>query len=64
MRLPVDARAVVERCAGDGYLAGLAIDPTRAGFDNGLLVAVTEKRTREEIDGLADAVARACKEVA
>jgi len=64
VRLPAGARAVVARCAADGYLAGLAIDPGRAGFDNGLLVAVTEKRTREEIDGLADVIARACKEVA
>ena len=64
VRLPADAKAVLERCAAEGYLAGLAIDPARAGFDNGLLVAVTEKRTREEIDGLAESVARACKEVA
>ncbi len=64
VRLPVDARAVAERVAADGILAGLPINPARAGFDNGLLVAVTEKRTREEIDGLAESVARACKEVA
>jgi hypothetical protein len=34
------------------------------GLDDALLVAVTEKRSREDIDGLVDAVARACKEVA
>jgi len=64
VRLPVDAAAVVRRCADDGYLAGLAVDAARAGFDNGLLVAVTEKRTRDEIDGLCEVVARACKDIA
>jgi hypothetical protein len=33
-------------------------------LDDALLVAVTEKRSREDIDGLVDVVARACKEVA
>ena len=33
-------------------------------LDDVLLIAVTEKRSREEIDGLVDAIARACKEVA
>jgi hypothetical protein len=34
------------------------------GLDDALLVAVTEKRSRQEIDGLVEAVARACKEMA
>lgn len=65
VRLPADPVAVCERVAADGYIAGLPLAqafPGR-GLDDALLVAVTEKRTREEIDGLADAIARACKEV-
>ena len=64
VRLPADPERVCERVAADGYLAGLPVKrllPGR-GLDDALLVAVTERRTREEIDGLAEAVARACKE--
>jgi glycine dehydrogenase subunit 1 len=65
VRLPADPVEVCERAAHDGFLAGVPLRtlmPGR-GLDDALLVAVTEKRTREEIDGLAEAVARACKEV-
>jgi len=44
----VPAETVVERMAEEGFLAGVAL-PEEYGT-NGLLVAVTEKRTREEID--------------
>jgi glycine dehydrogenase subunit 1 len=66
VRLPADPERVAARAAADGYLAGLPVRrllPGR-GLDDALLVAVTERRTREEIDGLAEAVARACKEEA
>ena len=66
VRLSADPERVCERVASDGYLAGLPVKqllPGR-GLDDALLVAVTERRTREEIDGLAEAVARACKEEA
>jgi glycine cleavage system pyridoxal-binding protein P len=57
---------VCERAAAEGFLAGLPVRqllPGR-GLDDALLVAVTERRTREEIDALAETVARACKEEA
>lgn len=66
VRLPADPVRVCERAASDGFLAGLPVRqllPDR-GLDDVLLVAVTERRTREEIDGLAESVARACKEEA
>jgi glycine dehydrogenase subunit 1 len=66
VRLPADPAGVCERVAADGYLAGVPLKrllPDR-GMDDALLVAVTERRTREEIDALAEAVARACKEEA
>jgi len=66
VRLPADPALVCEHAAADGYLAGVPAGQLmpESGVDDVLLVAVTEKRTREEIDGLAEAIARACKEVA
>jgi glycine dehydrogenase subunit 1 len=52
--LPVPVQEVVERCAAEGINPGLALPE-----ENALLVAVTELRSREEIDRLADAVSRA-----
>ena len=66
VRLPADPVRVCERAAAEGFLAGLPVKQLLPGkgLDDALLVAVTERRTREEIDGLAEAVARACKEEA
>ena len=49
VRLPRDPAEVVERCVERGYLAGVPIP-------EGLLVAVTERREKREIDGLAEAL--------
>lgn len=53
LRLPVPAPTVIERMAEEGFLAGVAVGidggVVTAGGD-GLLVAVTERRTRTEID--------------
>jgi glycine dehydrogenase subunit 1 len=64
VRLPADPVRVAERAAADGFLAGLPVRRLMpgAGLDDALLVAVTEKRSREEIDAFAESVARACKE--
>ena len=53
LRLPGRADRVVEGLVERGYLAGVPLP--RAG-DDVLLVAVTERRTRGEIDGLAHAM--------
>jgi glycine dehydrogenase subunit 1 len=59
LRLPVPAETVVARMADEGFLAGVpvAIDGgvVRDGGD-GLLVAVTERRTRDEIDAFVSAL--------
>ncbi|HEX2273011.1 MAG TPA: aminomethyl-transferring glycine dehydrogenase subunit GcvPA [Acidimicrobiales bacterium] len=57
VRLPVPGEVVVERMAEEGFLAGvpLGVEYT-AGDGGGLLVAVTERRTREEIDAYAAAL--------
>jgi glycine dehydrogenase subunit 1 len=53
LRLPGRADRVVEGLVERGYLAGV---PSPRTGDDVLLVAVTERRTRGEIDGLADAM--------
>jgi glycine dehydrogenase subunit 1 len=52
VRTPVPAATVVERMAEEGFLAGV---PLGDEYGGGLLVAVTERRTREEIDAYAAA---------
>ena len=51
VRPPVSADVVVDRMADEGFLAGVALD--EEDYGGGLLVAVTEKRTRAEIDAYA-----------
>jgi glycine dehydrogenase subunit 1 len=52
--LPAPVEDVVERCAAQGVNPGLAL-PER----NALLVAITERRSRADIDRLADVLAEA-----
>ena len=47
LRTPLDPDIVVDRMADEGFLAGVAVGGEYGG---GLLVAVTEKRTKAEID--------------
>jgi glycine dehydrogenase subunit 1 len=54
VRLPVPVEEVVERCAAEGVNPGLALVS-----DNALLVAITEQRSRADIDRLAEVLARA-----
>jgi glycine dehydrogenase subunit 1 len=63
VRTPVPAEVVVDRMADEGFLAGVALGeeyggagPERPGRAGGLLVAVTEKRTRAEIDAYVAAL--------
>ncbi len=55
IRTPVPADVLIARLAEEGYLAGVAIEPELAGDDRGLLVAVTERRTKAEIDAFGAA---------
>jgi glycine dehydrogenase subunit 1 len=57
VHLPVPGEVVVERMAEEGFLAGVPLGPEYTAADGGgLLVAVTERRTREEIDAYAAAL--------
>ena len=71
MRLPLPATVVVDRLADEGFLAGVALSTLAgeggdgsvdaAGAEHGLLVAVTERRTRAEIDGFVAAFDKAVR---
>ena len=57
VRLPADPAEVSRRLVDHGLLAGLPLAGLAPGLEDGLLVAVTERRTKEDIDRLADAMA-------
>ncbi len=56
VQLPKNATEVASALTSQGYLAGLPLKSVGAGGDNDLLIAVTEKRTREEMDRFAAAL--------
>jgi glycine dehydrogenase subunit 1 len=59
IRLPRSPERVVARLARDRILAGVPLKAFDRKLGDCLLVAVTEKRTREEIDRLVGALAKA-----
>jgi glycine dehydrogenase subunit 1 len=63
LRTPVAAPVLVERLAEEGFLAGLAVGEGFEGtsYEDCLLVAVTERRTRAQIDALAAAMEKAVR---
>lgn len=56
LETPLDGRDLAKRLARRGYLTGPALGGHYAGMDRSLIVAVTERRTEAEIDGLAEAI--------
>src|SRR5262249_14244866 len=58
LRVPGDVSKLLAGLAEDGYLAGLPLGRYYPELAGGVSVAVTEKRTRAEIDGLAAALGR------
>jgi glycine dehydrogenase subunit 1 len=56
VQTPRPARALRDELVDDGFVAGVPLDRYAPGMDNALLVAVTEKTTRAQIDGLAEAL--------
>ena len=56
VRLPIDAAEAVGRLIDKGYAAGFPLGRYYPDRADQLLVAVTEKRTREEIKGFANAM--------
>ena len=57
--LDAPVAAVIERCRANGINPGYPLGRDYPEFENGLLVAITERRTRAEIDRLAEVLAAA-----
>jgi glycine dehydrogenase subunit 1 len=60
-RTPIPAREVVRRARECHLHPGHVLGRDYEGMDDVLLVAVTEKRTPEDIDRLADVLAEVCR---
>jgi glycine dehydrogenase subunit 1 len=62
VQLPIDAPTALDRMLDAGFLAGIPLDPNLAeGSGSGLLVALTERRTRAEIDAFIAAMDKAVR---
>ncbi len=59
LRLDADVDAVLERCAAEGVNAGFALGREYDEFGDGLLVAITELRSRADIDRLVEVLGAA-----
>ena len=57
VRLPRPAAQVVDALADGGFLAGLDVGRFYPGGDDVLLIAVTERRTRAQMDAYVEALA-------
>ncbi|MCC6487197.1 MAG: aminomethyl-transferring glycine dehydrogenase subunit GcvPA [Candidatus Hydrogenedentes bacterium] len=60
VRLPRNAEEAADALVSRGFLAGLPLASLGAGEPNDLLIAVTERRTREELDAFAHALEEVC----
>ena len=56
VNLDAPVQRVIARCQEQGINPGYALGRDYPEYDNGLLVAITERRTRADIDRLADAL--------
>ena len=56
IKLPDDAATIVQKLIDKGYAAGFPLGAYYEDRKNQLLISVTEKRTKEEIKGLANAM--------
>jgi glycine dehydrogenase subunit 1 len=59
IRVNAPVADVIEHCAAEGVNPGYPLGADYDEFDDGLLVAITEQRTRADIDRLADVLGRA-----
>ena len=62
VRLDADVGAVIEHCAAAGINPGFALGRDYPEHADGLLVAITEQRTKADIDRLAAAIGAAVRE--
>jgi glycine dehydrogenase subunit 1 len=59
VRLDAPVDRVIERCAAQGVNPGYALGSSYEEYEDGLLVALTEQRTRAQIDRLAEVLGEA-----
>ncbi len=59
LHLQAPVERVIARCRADGVHPGYALERTDPELEGGLLVAITEQRTREQIDRLVDVLGAA-----
>jgi glycine dehydrogenase subunit 1 len=57
IRLEAPVERVIERCRAEGVNPGISLGPL--GYEDGLLIAITEQRTAADIDRLADVLGAA-----
>jgi len=50
---------VLDRCSAEGIGAGYPLGRDYPEYENGLLIALTERRSRQEVDRLAEVLGRA-----
>jgi glycine dehydrogenase subunit 1 len=63
VRLDAPADAVLERCAAEGIGAGYPLGRDYPEYESGLLVALTERRSRQDIDRFAEVLGAAVREL-
>ena len=63
LSLPVDPKLVNEKLLERGFLGGFPLSDWDSSFKNGWLIAVTEARSKEEIDRFAETVEAVLQEV-
>ena len=61
LRLGAPVDAVLRRCAANGVNAGYCLGEGYPEYEDGLLVAITERRSRSDIERLAEVLSRAVK---
>jgi glycine dehydrogenase subunit 1 len=59
LRIDANVERVIERCADAGINAGYALGRSYEEYPDGLLVAITEQRSRADIDRFAEVLANA-----
>ena len=62
LRLDAPVHEVLERCAERGIAAGYELGRDYPEYEDGLLVALTERRSREDIDRFAEVLGEAVAE--
>ena len=61
LNLPLDASKVIEGMISYGFAAGFPLGRYYSEMDNYMIVAVTEKRTKEEIQKYVEALKNVLK---